>query len=77
MEELLDSYGLVVLFGLLAVHAAGIPGPPGKTALVAAAILAARGHFPIADSVTGEVLFSPADAASISSRLPSSRGPRL
>lgn len=51
MEELLDSYGLVVLFALLAVQAAGIPGPPGKTALVAAAILAARGHFPIAGVV--------------------------
>ena len=51
MEELLDSYGLVVLFGLLAVQAAGIPGPPGKTELVAAAILAARGHFPIAGVV--------------------------
>jgi membrane protein DedA with SNARE-associated domain len=47
MTEWLDSYGLVVLFAILAVQSAGIPGPPGKTALVAAAILAARGHFSI------------------------------
>jgi len=47
VTEWLDSYGLVVLFAILAVQAAGIPGPPGKTALVAAAILAARGHFSI------------------------------
>jgi undecaprenyl-diphosphatase len=47
MTEWLDSYGLVVLFAILAVQSAGIPGPPGKTALVAAALLAARGHFPI------------------------------
>jgi membrane protein DedA with SNARE-associated domain len=48
MTEWLDSYGLAVLFAILAVQSAGIPGPPGKTALVAAALLAARGHFPIA-----------------------------
>jgi membrane protein DedA with SNARE-associated domain len=48
VTEWLDSYGLVLLFGILAVQSAGIPGPPGKTALVAAALLAARGHFPIA-----------------------------
>lgn len=47
MTEWLDSYGIVVLFGILAVQSAGIPGPPGKTALVAASLLAARGHFPI------------------------------
>jgi membrane protein DedA with SNARE-associated domain len=47
VTEWLDSYGLVVLFAILAVQSAGIPGPPGKTALVAAAILAAKGHFSI------------------------------
>ena len=47
MTEWLDSYGLIVLFAILAVQSAGIPGPPGKTALVAASILAARGHFSI------------------------------
>jgi membrane protein DedA with SNARE-associated domain len=36
-----------VLFAILAIQAMGIPGPPGKTALVAAAILAAKGHFSI------------------------------
>jgi membrane protein DedA with SNARE-associated domain len=48
VTEWLSDYGLIVLFGILAVQSAGIPGPPGKTALVAAALLAARGHFPIA-----------------------------
>jgi membrane protein DedA with SNARE-associated domain len=47
VTEWLDEYGLIVLFAILAVQAAGVPGLPGKTALVAAAILAARGHFPI------------------------------
>jgi membrane protein DedA with SNARE-associated domain len=51
MTEWLESWGLIVLFALLAVQAAGIPGPPGKTALVTAAILAARGHF----SITGVI----------------------
>ena len=48
MAAWLDSYGLIVLFGILAVQAAGVPGPPGKTALVTAAILAAKGHLSIA-----------------------------
>jgi membrane protein DedA with SNARE-associated domain len=48
MAEWFDSYGLVVLFGILAIQSAGIPGLPGKTALVLAGILAARGHFSIA-----------------------------
>ena len=48
MTDWLSDYGLIVLFAILAVQSAGIPGPPGKTALVAAALLAARGHFPIA-----------------------------
>lgn len=51
MTEWLDNYGLLVLFAILAIQAAGVPGPPGKTALVTAAILAARGHF----SITGVI----------------------
>jgi membrane protein DedA with SNARE-associated domain len=47
VTEWLDDYGLIVLFAVLAIQSLGIPGPPGKTALVAAAILAARGHFSI------------------------------
>jgi membrane protein DedA with SNARE-associated domain len=47
VTEWLDSYGLIVLFAILAVQSAGVPGPPGKTALVAASILAARGHLSI------------------------------
>ena len=47
MTEFLSDYGLVVLFGIGLLQTAGIPGLPGKTALVAASILAARGHFAI------------------------------
>jgi membrane-associated protein len=47
MTELLDDYGLFLLFGIIAAQAAGVAGLPGKTALVTAAILAARGHFDI------------------------------
>ena len=51
MTGFLEDYGLVILFVVLAVQACGIPGPPGKTALVVAAILAARGRFDIASVV--------------------------
>jgi len=47
VNEFLAEYGLVVLFAVVALQAMGVGGFPGKTALVAAAILAARGHFPI------------------------------
>lgn len=48
MTELLDNYGLFLLFGIIAAQAAGVAGLPGKTSLVTAAILAAHGHFEIA-----------------------------
>jgi membrane protein DedA with SNARE-associated domain len=47
MTGLLEDYGLLILFAITAAQAAGIAGLPGKTALVTAAILAARGHFEI------------------------------
>ena len=47
MENLLADYGLIILFGIIAIQAAGGGGLPGKTALVVAAILAARGQFEI------------------------------
>jgi membrane protein DedA with SNARE-associated domain len=47
VTELLDDYGLVLLFGIIGAQAAGVAGLPGKTALVTAAILAARDHFEI------------------------------
>src|SRR5215212_8692703 len=44
MTELLLAHGLILLFALVAVESAGVP-LPGETALVAAAILAERGHY--------------------------------
>jgi membrane protein DedA with SNARE-associated domain len=42
----LDSYGLILLFALVAVEGCGVP-LPGETALATAAVLAASGHFSI------------------------------
>ena len=58
MTDLLISYGLVLLFALIAAESAGVP-LPGETALIAAAILAERGH----DSIAG--LIGVAAAAAI------------
>ena len=46
MTHLLLSYGLVLLFLLVAVEGAGVP-LPGETALIAAAVLASDGHYSI------------------------------
>lgn len=46
MEGLLTSAGLGLLFVLIMLESAGIP-LPGETALIAAGILAERGHFEI------------------------------
>jgi membrane-associated protein len=46
VTDLLIAHGLFLLFGLIAVESAGIP-LPGETALIAAAILAERGHYSI------------------------------
>jgi membrane protein DedA with SNARE-associated domain len=46
VTHLLISYGLVLLFGVVAAESAGVP-LPGETALIAAAILAAQGHYSI------------------------------
>jgi membrane protein DedA with SNARE-associated domain len=46
VTDLLISYGLVLLFALIAAESAGVP-LPGETTLIAAAILAARGHYSI------------------------------
>jgi membrane-associated protein len=45
MTEFILAYGLVLLFGIVAAQTMGVPGLPGKTALVAAAVLAADGYF--------------------------------
>jgi membrane protein DedA with SNARE-associated domain len=46
VTHLLTSYGLVLLFAVVAAESAGVP-LPGETALIAAAILAAQGHYSI------------------------------
>jgi membrane protein DedA with SNARE-associated domain len=46
VTNLLISYGLVLLFALVAAESAGVP-LPGETALIAASILASRGHYSI------------------------------
>jgi membrane-associated protein len=46
VTQLLISYGLVLLFAVVAAESAGVP-LPGETALIAAAILASRGHYSV------------------------------
>ena len=46
----LTSYGLILLFGLVAIEGCGIP-LPGETALISAAVLAAGGRFNIAEVI--------------------------
>ena len=46
MTHTLTSYGLWLLFVLILLESGGLP-LPGETALIAAAILASRGHFDI------------------------------
>lgn len=47
VTHLIESYGLIVLFLVIALESGGIP-LPGETSLVAAGVLASRGHFDIA-----------------------------
>jgi membrane-associated protein len=51
VTDLLHDYGLLILFAIIAAQAAGVAGLPGKTSLVVASILAARGDFEIAHVV--------------------------
>jgi len=46
VTHLILSYGLVLLFVLVAIEGAGIP-LPGETALIAGAVLASNGHYSI------------------------------
>jgi membrane protein DedA with SNARE-associated domain len=50
VTHLLISYGLVLLFAVVAAESAGVP-LPGETALIAAAILAERGHYSIVEVI--------------------------
>ncbi len=50
MEHVIETYGLGLLFVLIMLESAGIP-LPGETALVGAAVLAARGHFDIVEVI--------------------------
>lgn len=47
VTHLLDQYGLILLFLVVALESFGVP-LPGETALVGAGVLAAQGHFSIA-----------------------------
>lgn len=46
MTHLLLTYGLVLLFAVVALESAGVP-LPGETGLIAAAVLASQGHYSI------------------------------
>lgn len=46
MTHLIDQYGLLFLFGIVALESAGA-WVPGETALIAAAVLASNGHMSI------------------------------
>jgi len=46
VTKLFLEYGLVLLFGLVAIEGAGVP-LPGEAALITAAVLASQGHFSI------------------------------
>jgi len=50
MESLVQDYGLVLLFVLIAMESAGVP-LPGETALIAAGVLAARGDMNIVEVI--------------------------
>ena len=50
MEHVVDHYGLAFLFLVIFLESAGV-WVPGETALVAAGVLASRGHFSIATVV--------------------------
>lgn len=50
MTRLLNDYGLILLFVIVALESFGIP-LPGETALIAAAVLAERGHFNIVEVI--------------------------
>jgi len=47
VQHIVDQYGLAFLFLIVALESAGV-WVPGETALVAAGVLASRGHFSIA-----------------------------
>jgi membrane protein DedA with SNARE-associated domain len=44
VTSLIVQHGLLILFGVVAIESAGVP-VPGETALIAAAVLAQRGHY--------------------------------
>ena len=50
MTQALIAHGLLLLFAVVALESAGVP-LPGETALIAASILAADGHYSIASVI--------------------------
>jgi len=57
VTHLLEQYGLILLFVVVALESFGVP-LPGETALVAAGVLAARGHI----SITAVIVVAAAGA---------------
>jgi membrane protein DedA with SNARE-associated domain len=56
MEATIEQHGVLILFGIVALQAMGIPGLPGKTALVTAAVLAASGRLRIGDVIVATAI---------------------
>ncbi|MBA3717013.1 MAG: DedA family protein [Actinobacteria bacterium] len=46
MTHLIESYGLIILFVIVALESSGVP-VPGETALITTGVLASQGHFSI------------------------------
>jgi undecaprenyl-diphosphatase len=55
VTHFVEQYGLLVVFLVVALESGGVP-LPGETALVAAAILAARGHFSLVEVIVAGAL---------------------
>ena len=46
MTHLITTYGLIIVFGLVAIECAGVP-VPGETAMIIAGVLSSQGHYPL------------------------------
>ena len=46
MTHLITTYGLIIVFGLVAIECAGVQ-VPGETAMIIAGVLSSQGHYPL------------------------------